>query len=49
MDNTLLPPTTGLRLVAYDCSDVTWAGIREILSHNSEVITTARTTEPASL
>jgi F-box/leucine-rich repeat protein 2/20 len=48
MDNTLLPPTTGLRLVPYDCSDVTWAGIREILSHNTELITTARTTEPAS-
>ncbi|KAL1296961.1 hypothetical protein AAFC00_004561 [Neodothiora populina] len=35
-------PTFGLRLVAYDCQNVTWTGIREILSRNAEVITTRR-------
>ncbi|KAK4982233.1 hypothetical protein LTR66_009395, partial [Elasticomyces elasticus] len=27
-------PTPGLRLVAYDCQNVTWTGVREILSRN---------------
>lgn len=35
-------PTVGLSLRAYDCSNVTWTGIREILSHNTEVITTTK-------
>jgi F-box/leucine-rich repeat protein 2/20 len=30
-------PTVGLTLVVYDCSNVTWTGIREILSRNIEV------------
>ncbi|KAF2403576.1 F-box/LRR repeat-containing protein 2 [Trichodelitschia bisporula] len=29
-------PTISLRLVVYDCQNVTWTGIREILSRNSE-------------
>jgi F-box/leucine-rich repeat protein 2/20 len=37
-------PTVGLFLSAYDCPKVTWTGIREILSHNTEVITTTATT-----
>jgi F-box/leucine-rich repeat protein 2/20 len=38
---TTLPkqqPTVGLRLAAYDCQNVTWTGIREVLSRNAEVI-----------
>lgn len=35
-------PNVGLRLVAYDCQNVTWTGIREVLSRNAEVITTRR-------
>ncbi|RKF63905.1 F-box/LRR-repeat protein 2 [Erysiphe neolycopersici] len=30
-------PIIGLRLVVYDCHNVTWAGIREIMSRNSDV------------
>ncbi|POS84691.1 hypothetical protein EPUL_004501 [Erysiphe pulchra] len=30
-------PIIGLRLVVYDCHNVTWAGIREIMSRNSNV------------
>jgi F-box/leucine-rich repeat protein 2/20 len=30
-------PRIGLKLVAFDCSNVTWTGIREVLSRNSEV------------
>ncbi|EMD00689.1 hypothetical protein BAUCODRAFT_62331 [Baudoinia panamericana UAMH 10762] len=30
-------PPTGLRLVAYDCQNVTWTGVREVLSRNAEV------------
>ena len=30
-------PTVGLRLVAYDCANVTWTGVREVLSRNAEV------------
>lgn len=40
-------PAIGLRLVAYDCQNVTWAGVREILSRNAEIsITTHHTTLP---
>ncbi|TKA30978.1 hypothetical protein B0A50_01946 [Salinomyces thailandicus] len=38
-------PATGLRLVAYDCQNVTWTGVREVLSRNAEVFTTTHTTE----
>ena len=30
------PPTVGLHLVVYDCQNVTWTGVREILSCNTE-------------
>jgi F-box and leucine-rich repeat protein 2/20 len=30
-------PTVGLKLVAYDCANVTWTGVREVLSRNAEV------------
>lgn len=30
-------PRVGLRVVAYDCQNVTWTGIREVLSSNAEV------------
>lgn len=44
-DNTPFQPTVGLRLIAYDCSNVTWTGVREILSRNAEVITTTKAAE----
>jgi len=31
-------PSLGLRVVAYDCSNVTWMGVREILSRNAEPV-----------
>ncbi|KAI9806366.1 MAG: hypothetical protein M1825_006481 [Sarcosagium campestre] len=30
-------PSVGLRLVVYDCQNVTWTGVREVLSRNAEV------------
>lgn len=30
-------PVVGLTLVVYDCSHVTWTGVREVLSRNAEV------------
>jgi len=30
-------PTIGLRLVAYDCANITWTGVREVLSRNAEI------------
>lgn len=30
-------PHVGLRMVVFDCQNVTWTGIREVLSRNSEV------------
>lgn len=38
-------PAVGMRLVAYDCQNVTWTGVREILSRNAEVFTTTRAAE----
>ncbi|GAB7358230.1 hypothetical protein MBLNU230_g0381t1 [Neophaeotheca triangularis] len=38
-------PTIGLRLVAYDCQNVTWTGVREVLSRNAEVFTSTVATE----
>ncbi|KAK8153603.1 F-box/LRR repeat-containing protein 2 [Phyllosticta citrichinensis] len=37
-------PCTGLRIVAYDCANVTWTGIREVLSRNAEITTPPRST-----
>jgi len=39
----LAHPTVGLNLVVYDCQNVTWTGVREVLSRNTE-----RVTQPAS-
>lgn len=30
-------PKIGLRMVVYDCQNVTWTGIREVLSRNAEI------------
>jgi len=30
-------PRIGLQIIAYDCANVTWTGIREVLTRNSEV------------
>ena len=38
-------PTVGLSLTAHECPKVTWRGIREILSHNTEVIITNKTAQ----
>ncbi|KAF2224275.1 hypothetical protein BDZ85DRAFT_260666 [Elsinoe ampelina] len=35
-------PVPSLRLVAYDCQNVTWTGVREIMSRNAEVVTARR-------
>ena len=36
MGNLSGKPKLGLRLVVYDCQNVTWTGVREILSRNAE-------------
>lgn len=38
-------PSVGLRLVAYDCQNVTWTGVREVMSRNAEVHVTTHATE----
>ncbi|KAK5005733.1 hypothetical protein LTR28_007343, partial [Elasticomyces elasticus] len=40
-------PTPGLRLVAYDCQNVTWTGVREILSRNAEILPTRQHHRPS--
>jgi F-box/leucine-rich repeat protein 2/20 len=30
-------PRVGLRMVVYDCQNVTWTGVREVLSRNAEI------------
>ncbi len=30
-------PKVGLRMVVYDCQNVTWTGVREVLSRNAEI------------
>lgn len=41
----LFKPATGLRLVAYDCQNVTWTGVREVLWRNAETFVSTHTTE----
>ncbi|KAI4723766.1 RNI-like protein [Aureobasidium sp. EXF-10728] len=41
-------PAVGLRLAAYDCQNVTWTGIREVLSRNAEVVRKTVKSEPSS-
>lgn len=38
-------PAVGLRLVAYDCQNVTWTGVREVLFRNAEIFVATRATE----
>lgn len=35
--NSRSRPTVGLRMVVFDCQNVTWTGIREVLSRNAEI------------
>lgn len=37
-------PVVGLNLVVYDCQNVTWTGVREVLSRNAEIA--GRTNKP---
>lgn len=37
MSNSGSRPRIGLRMVVFDCSNVTWTGIRAVLSRNSEI------------
>lgn len=41
----LFKPTVGLRLVAYDCQNVTWTGVREVLNRNADVTVSTHTTQ----
>ncbi|KAI5370199.1 Putative F-box domain, leucine-rich repeat domain superfamily, F-box-like domain superfamily [Septoria linicola] len=41
--HNLFTPKIGLRLVAYDCQNVTWTGVREVLSRNADVSITTHT------
>ncbi|CAK3884042.1 F-box LRR-repeat [Lecanosticta acicola] len=45
----LFKPSIGLRLVAYDCQNVTWTGVREILSRNADLTITTHTKQLAIL
>ena len=38
-------PAAGLQVVAYDCQNVTWTGVREVLSRNADVTITTHTTQ----
>nr|POF15199.1 f-box/lrr-repeat protein 2 [Quercus suber] len=44
-EKTVFRPATGLRLVAYDCQNVTWTGVREILSRNAEIFVSTHALE----
>lgn len=41
---SLFKPNVGLRLVAYDCQNVTWTGVREVMSRNAETYVTTHAT-----
>ncbi|KAI9736683.1 MAG: hypothetical protein M1834_000887 [Cirrosporium novae-zelandiae] len=44
-------PIIGMRMVCYDCQNVTWAGVREVLARNSEThhpFTDVNTSSPES-
>jgi F-box/leucine-rich repeat protein 2/20 len=36
-NTTAHPPKVGLRMVVFDCQNVTWAGVREVMSRNTNV------------
>jgi F-box/leucine-rich repeat protein 2/20 len=48
-DHAPFLPTIGLRLSIHECFEVTWIGIREILSRNAKVITKTQVVEPQQL
>ncbi|KAL2128730.1 hypothetical protein VTI74DRAFT_8720 [Chaetomium olivicolor] len=39
-------PAVGLELVVYDCPNITWTGVREVLSRNTEVPKTPKSRQP---
>ena len=41
-------PTVGLRIEVYDCANVTWTGVREVLSRNAEISRPSPGGAPAS-
>ena len=43
--STTFKPKIGLRLIAYDCQNVTWTGVREILSRNAEYTVSTQSIE----
>lgn len=50
--NSASRPRIGLRMVVFDCQNITWTGIREVLSRNSEVkkpTTTQTATYPTEI
>jgi len=42
-------PRIGLRMVVYDCQNVTWTGIREVLARNAEIRTSLFPAAPMTL
>jgi len=40
-------PVVGLSLTVYDCQNVTWTGVREVLSRNSELVRVPVVTRPS--
>jgi F-box and leucine-rich repeat protein 2/20 len=47
---SMSPPCMSLRMVVFDCQNVTWTGIREVLSRNAEIRKpTARAAEQGQL
>ncbi|KAL9094007.1 MAG: hypothetical protein Q9165_003677 [Trypethelium subeluteriae] len=36
-NSSIARPAVGLRLAVYDCQNVTWTGVREVLSRNAEI------------
>lgn len=41
-------PSVGMHIVAYDCSNVTWTGVREVLSRNAEISRPSHSLSPSS-
>lgn len=41
-------PLVGLRIEVYDCTNVTWTGVREVLSRNAEITRPAASTASAA-
>ncbi|KAF2199516.1 RNI-like protein [Delitschia confertaspora ATCC 74209] len=41
-------PRIGLRIDAYDCANITWMGVREVLSRNAEASRPSQSSHPSS-